>query len=84
MSITPLEALRRRPMPITDVVYGEDHPSNAPPQRKDAAAKSGPERVGAGSLVKDRVPGKTRRSLELLLWRLQKQEREAAARKKGK
>jgi hypothetical protein len=77
--LTPLELLKKRPMPIFDVVHGTDNPSRkperkAPPQPKESAVK-----LDGRSLVKDIVPAATLHALQTLHWRL---ERTEARRKK--
>lgn len=77
--LTPLELLRKRPMPIFDVVHGTDNPGRkperkAPPQPKESAVKN-----DGRSMVKDLVPAATLHALQALHWRL---ERAAARRKK--
>lgn len=71
--ITPLEALRRRTSPITDVVYGDDHPAKqprkAPPQKPKAAVSSGTSRVG------DLLDPTTKRKLSALQGRLESRRR---------
>lgn len=75
---TPLELLKKRPMPIFDVVHGTDNPGRkperkAPPQPQESAVK-----LDGRSLVKDVLPSGTIHSLQTLKWRLER----AEARKK--
>jgi hypothetical protein len=77
---SPLELLAKRTTPITDVLYGSDHPSKAqkgrkaPPQKRAAAA---------GSLVGDLLDETTKRKLAALQGKLEARERMNTA-KKGK
>jgi len=74
---SPLELLARRNSPITDVVYGSDHPAKqpqrkapaAPPPTKRAAAPSGTSQVG------DLLPSTTKQKLAALSGRLEAQQR---------
>lgn len=69
---TPLQLLKQRTSPITDAVYGADHPRKQPkrpPQKRNAA-------VGTGtSLVKDVLDPVTRQKLAALQGRLERQTR---------
>lgn len=79
--ITPLQALARRTSPITDVVYGADHPSKAPkrpPQKARAAVHSGTSLVGA-LLDQD-----TRNKLSALQGKLEARESRMNTRKEQK
>lgn len=66
---SPLDALRRRTSPITDVVYGADHPAKqpkkAPPQKPRAAVNTGT------SLVGDLLDPVTKQRLSALQGRLE-------------
>lgn len=69
--LTPLELLKKRPMPVFDVVHGADNPGRkpvkAPPQKPDAAVRN-----SGSSLVRDIVPTETIHALETLKWRLER------------
>lgn len=69
---TPLEALAARQQPITDVVYGKDHPGKKPSRRgKPAPQKPVAAVLGTGSLVGDLIPASTRRKLSALQGKLE-------------
>jgi hypothetical protein len=75
--LSPLELLRKRPMPIFDVVHGTDNPSRKP-ERKAPAVQADPSKLDGRSMVKDLVPAATLHALQTLHWRLER----AEARKK--
>lgn len=70
--LTPLEALRRSPTAITDVVYGKDHPMRgekarkSPPQKPVAAVRS------HGTLLGDVLDPNLKTRLNALKYRLEK------------
>lgn len=69
---TPLELLARRQQPITDVVYGSDHPAKA--RKGPKAPPQAPSRGGSSgtSLVGDLLDPNTRTKLNALQYRLEK------------
>lgn len=74
-SPTPLQLLARRTQPITDVVYGDDHPDKQPRRAQPA-----PQKRRVGSLVKDVLDPSILHKLQALQGKLEAQER----RKRGK
>lgn len=68
---TPLELLARRITPITDVVYGADHPDKKPRRQQPQGAASG----GHYSLVQDVIPAETRQKLTALHGKLEAKQR---------
>ena len=75
--LTPQELLKKRPMPIFDVVHGTDNPGRKP-ERKAPAVQADPSKLDGRSLVKDLVRPATLHALQTLHWRLER----AASRKK--
>lgn len=78
MDITPLQALARRITPITDVVYGPDHPSKAPKRAQPKAPAQGPK--PHYSLVQDVIDPSTLHKLQALHGKLEAKERRSKKR----
>lgn len=77
---TPLQLLAQRQKPITDVVYGSDHPlkqPKRPPQKGRAAVHTGT------SLVGDLLDQRTRQKLSALQGRLEARQTRMNTRKEG-
>jgi hypothetical protein len=78
--LSPLELLKKRPMPIFDVVHGTDNPG-LKPERKAPQPKPLADRLDGRSLVKDLIPTSTIHALQALKWRLERAEANRKARK---
>lgn len=78
---TPLELLEKRPSPITDVVYGSDHPlkqPKRPPKQRTSAARTGLSQVG------DLLSPSTRNALEVMKWKAERAQSRMNKRKERK
>lgn len=69
---TPLEALASRISPITDVVYGSDHPAKKPSRAKKSPPQKAPR---GGTTIGDSLPADTRRKLSALQGKLEAAQR---------